>query len=303
MTTCSDSNVAVAGCSGQTTEPSQRRSPGWAAFLSSASIEVLPEQAATFAPSPTAFAHGSYVFLPHIAGHSLDLRVAAAKNLIARGLRPVVHLSARNFHTVAEFDGHLRDLDRAGVKCCLAIGGVPSVTPKAVISTASEMIQSHAFQSASFDTVFIAGHPEGLSGVDDAVVRTALINKLSLLRMQGRRAEIVTQFAFDGAAMARWARDLRSAGIDAPIRFGVAGVTSLPKLIKFAVMCGVGPSLGILKRQAGSVFKVMRDQDPGEVIEALHDGLEQSSRAGVHVHFFPFGGWEKTASWIVSKKA
>lgn len=276
----------------------------WRELLNSSSIELLPEQAGTFTPATDVFAPGSYVFLPHIAGHSLETRIAAARSLISRGLCPVVHLSARNFGSITEFETHIGDLDKAGVKCCLAIGGVPSITPNAVLGTAIEMIQSPAFQAASFETVFVAGHPEGIPGVSEGELGAVLSEKLGILRAQNRLAEIVTQFAFDGATMARWAVDLRRNGINVPLRFGIAGVTSLPKLIKFAVMCGVGPSLGVLKRQAGSVFKLIRDQEPREVIEALNNGLSHGhgGQARVHLHFFPFGGWEKTASWISANK-
>lgn len=298
MTTCTSQRAPFAVHTGGAAEKPSDNSVDWRALLSHASIEVLPEQATTFALAANAFAPGAYVFLPHIAGHSLDVRVVAAKHLIARGLHPVVHLSARNFPSIAEFEGHIRDLDRAGVKCCLAIGGVPSITPNPVLATATDMIESSAFRAASFETVFVAGHPEGIAGVADQELWAALGEKLSLLRSQNRRTEIVTQFAFDGDAMARWANLLRCQEINVPLRFGVAGVTSLPKLIKFAVLCGVGPSLSILKRQAGSIFKVMRDQDPREIIEALSNGLAQNGHANTHIHFFPFGGWEKTATWM-----
>lgn len=300
MTTYPNQRAASAGYSRKAGEGTSEMPRDWKMLLADASIELLPDQATQFTPPSNIFPEGSYVFLPHIAGHSLEARIVAAKHLIARSLHPVVHLSARNFGSIEEFEGHVRDLDQAGVKCCLAIGGVPSITPAPVLATAIEMIQSPAFQAASFETVFIAGHPEGIAGLPDSQLHAALTEKLAALRSQNRYSEIVTQFAFDGATMARWALDLRRKGIAVPLRFGVAGVTSLPKLIKFAVLCGVGPSLNVLKRQAGSIFKVMRDQDPQEVIEALSDDLGQNRHAGIHIHFFPFGGWEKTVSWIAN---
>ena len=275
----------------------------WKSLLSGVSIELLPEQALAFAPAQDAFPQGSFVFLPHIAGKPLGPRVDAAKHLIAKGFKPVVHLSARNFTSILEFEGHVRDLDQAGVKCCLAIGGVPSFTPNAVLQSTAEMIRHPAFKSAAFETVFIAGHPEGIAGVEEAQLRNALQDKISELREQRRSIEIVTQFAFDGAAMARWANDLRRIGVIEPIRFGLAGVTSLPKLVKFAVLCGVGASLSVLKRQAGSVLKVMRDQDPKDVIEALYRDLDPTVASSIHLHFFPFGGWEKTTTWISSRQS
>lgn len=262
----------------------------------------MPEHAFQFSPQKHSFCPGSFVFLPHIAGKDLYDQVAAAERLVSRGYQPVAHLSARNFQSLEEFEAHLTNLERAKVKCCLAIGGVPSVTPKAVLKNTNEMLASPAFRNSSFERVFIAGHPEGIYGMGASSLDAILKDKIALLREQGRQAEIVTQFAFDGVLMAEWATRLRAGGVEVPIRFGVAGVTSLTKLVKFALMCGVGPSLSILKRQMGSVFKVMADHDPSEVLNPLFSGLRNSSVHDVHVHFFPFGGWEKTAAWIASNK-
>lgn len=274
----------------------------WTRLLVGGSIELIPEHAFQFTPSPNSFGAGSLVFLPHIAGKPLSAQIEAGIHLSLNGFTPVAHLSARNFKTLDEFDSHVAKLSDAGITHCLAIGGVPSVTPNAVMDDAIAMIERRSFKMAAFTTVFIAGHPEGISGIASGVLHSSLIRKIDVLRAQGRSVEIATQFAFDGAAMARWAQEQRSRGVDIPIRFGVAGVTSLPKLIKFAMLCGVGASLNVIRQRASSVLKVMRDQDPQDVLEALASGLKDIEEARVSVHFFPFGGWEKTSSWLASKR-
>lgn len=281
----------------------RKTAAGWRHILGDASIELIPQQALEFAPVSNSFAPDALTFLPHIAGKPLADQVAAAQHLIARGLRPVAHLSARNFASYSELDRHLDDLSLAGVTHCLAIGGVPAVTPNAAIPTALQMIDRASFRDAGFKTVFIAGHPEGITDVPGEVLFSALDEKISILRAQGRSVEIATQFGFDGAGMARWAADLKARGVDVPVRFGVAGVTSLPKLIKFAIMCGVGASLNVLRQRSLSVLKVMKDQDPQEVLEALNSTLQQVDAPPVRIHFFPFGGWEKTAVWLASKRS
>ena len=171
-----------------------------------------------------------------------------------------------------------------------------------MVANALELIDRKSFRDSDFETVFLAGHPEGIAGVAPDALHAALAAKIEMLRAQGRSVEIATQFAFDGAAMARWAADLKGNGISVPIRFGVAGVTSLPKLIKFAVLCGVGTSLNVLRQRASSIFKVMTDQDPEDVLEALGRTLATVDAPVVRIHFFPFGGWEKTAHWLASKR-
>ena len=279
-----------------------RSAPDWRDLLSDASIELIPEQAHQFAPAANSFESNTLVFLPHIAGKPLQAQTDAAAFLIGRGFRPVAHLSFRNFRSHEELDQHIRDLSATGVRHCLAIGGVPSATPNAVVANALELIDRKSFRDSDFETVFLAGHPEGIAGVAPDALHAALAAKIEMLRAQGRSVEIATQFAFDGAAMARWAADLKGNGISVPIRFGVAGVTSLPKLIKFAVLCGVGASLNVLRQRASSIFKVMTDQDPEDVLEALGRTLATVDAPVVRVHFFPFGGWEKTAHWLASKR-
>lgn len=282
---------------------SRRQSaPGWTDLLSDASIELISEQASKFAPVANSFGPGTLVFLPHIAGKPLEAQISAASLLISRGFRPVAHLSARNFRSHDEVDQHIRDLSASGVKHCLAVGGVPSVTPNALVANALELIDRKSFRNSGFETVFLAGHPEGIADVASHDLRAALASKIEMLRAQGRSVEIATQFAFDGVAMARWAAELKAKGISVPIRFGVAGVTSLPKLIKFAMLCGVGASLNVLKQRTSSIFKVMTDQDPQDVLEALSKTMATVDAPLVKVHFFPFGGWEKTAHWLASKR-
>lgn len=112
----------------------------------------------------------------------------------------------------------------------------------------------------------------------------------------------MTQFAFDRAGIAAWARALRRQGIDAPIRFGLSGVTSLPKLIKFARLCGVGSSLTVLTRNAGSILKAVREHDPGEIVVEIEAAMRDDSLLLVELHFFSFGGWDRTLAWLDSQR-
>ena len=52
---------------------------------------------------------------------------------------------------------------------------------------------------------------------------------------------IVTQFALAGDAYVEWERGIRAAGNRLPVIAGIPGVTSPPRLLKFALACGIGP--------------------------------------------------------------
>lgn len=265
------------------------------------SMELLPEHAMKFDPACSSFAPGSFVFLTHIPGKPLDAQREAVEIIRAKGFEPVPHLAARNFASVDEYVRHLREVTRRGAKSVLMIGGNPS-NARTAMGSAIELLRHPVVGETGLERVFIGGHPEGHPVIPPDALRAALIEKVSLARTLGLKTSIVTQFGFDGTGMTDWARGLRRDGIDAPIRFGVAGVTSLPKLIKFAMMCGVGASISALTRQGGSLFKVMRDQDPSDVIAQLEAGVRAHGLGDISIHFFPFGGWERTTAWLEAER-
>lgn len=270
-------------------------------LMDAISIELLPEHVATFHPTAANLKPGSFVFLTHIGGKSLSVQADAARRIKAMGYEPVCHLGARNFASREEYANHLSELDDAGVSTVLMIGGNSSEHVPAMHS-AMELLTHPIVPKTNLKRVFFAGHPEGHPAIAGDTLVPILAEKIKVARDLALIPEVVTQFAFDGAAMAAWGDDLRRRGIDTPIRFGVAGVTSLPKLIKFAMLCGVGASLKGLTRQGGSLLKAMRDQDPGDVIAQLRSGAETLALKDLNLHFFPFGGWEKTLNWIAASR-
>jgi methylenetetrahydrofolate reductase (NADPH) len=270
-------------------------------LIDKVSLELLPEHAAKFDPACSSFAPGSFVFLTHIPGKPLNAQREAVEIVREKGFEPVPHLAARNFASVDEYVNHLRELTRRGAKSVLMIGGNPS-NEKTAMESAIELLRHPVVGETGLERVFIGGHPEGHPVIAQETLRAALIEKVSLGQTLGLETSIVTQFGFDGIGMANWARNLRRDGIDIPIRFGVAGVTSLPKLIKFAMLCGVGPSISAIARQGGALFKVMRDQDPSDVIGQLEADARNQGLGDIALHFFPFGGWERTTAWLDAER-
>ena len=78
---------------------------------------------------------------------------------------------------------------------------------------------------------------------------------------------IATQFCFESGPVIAWADRLAEAGIDLPIHIGVAGPAKLQTMIKFAIACGVGPSLRVLatacrgRHQAAAALHAGRIRD------------------------------------------
>jgi len=272
-----------------------------ARLIDDISIELLPEHVADFNPTPSLLPLSSYVFLTHIAGKPLELQREAAGAIKRMGFEPVPHLAARNFRSVDDYAAHVSELTKRGVETVLMIGGNPG-PERAAMTCAADLLRQPFVRQSGLRRVFFGGHPEGHPNIPAQALKSALTEKVSLARELDLKPHVVTQFAFDGAIMARWASDLRASGVDCPIRFGLAGVTSLTKLVRFAMLCGVGASLSALTRQSGSILKAVREQDPGDVLKALELGTGAHLLEDVSLHFFPFGGWEKTLAWVARER-
>jgi len=93
---------------------------------------------------------------------------------------------------------------------------------------------------------------------------------------------------------------LKSEGIDLPIHIGVAGPAKLQTLIKFAIACGVGPSLKVLQKRAMDVSKLLLPYEPDEFIGQLAAHAAKTPDFNIQkVHFFPLGGIKTNANWAI----
>jgi methylenetetrahydrofolate reductase (NADPH) len=260
------------------------------------SIEISPEEVQTFAPDQNIIPRGSRVFVPHIKGKPLSLQVEAAKTLKQMGYVPVPHFGARNYDSDKEYIDHLQAHARNGIQHALFVGGNPLVSAGALLR-AEQLLGHPALGDTPIRVAFIAAYPEGHPGISDGALRRAFEQKRLLCRERGLAVRAISQFAFDGRAIGSWVKSVHSEFPDLSVHVGIAGVTSLPKLIKFAAKCGVGASLALLRQPAGKLLSVLTDHDPAGVVR----GIEESYPVPVgplSLHFFPFGGWKKTLDWV-----
>jgi len=86
------------------------------------------------------------------------------------------------------------------------------------------------------------------------------------------------------------------------VHVGIAGPTPLPKLLKFAVQCGIGTSLSSLVRNTGAIASLTRHATgPDEMLLGLVRGCagHPGSRLA-QPHLYSFGGALATAGWLRS---
>ena len=92
---------------------------------------------------------------------------------------------------------------------------------------------------------------------------------------------------------------LAAEGVKLPVHIGVAGPAKLQTLIKFAIACGVGPSLRVLQKRAMDVTKLLLPYEPTEFVAELAAHKAANPGFGIEqVHFFPLGGIKTNAQWV-----
>ena len=274
-----------------------------APLLQGASIEVLPRTAAKIESFPALLPKGTRVYIAHIDGTPLEEMVATAKRISADGFAVMPHFPARLIKDEATLaDWIARYQGEAGIEEALLLAGGPA-RQVGELHSSIQLMESGLFDKAGFKRLHVAGHPEGNKDIDPDGSTTNLSSALHWKQEFSARTDaemaIVTQFVFDADPVIAWAQSLKDMGVDIPIHVGVAGPAKLQTLIKFAMTCGVGASIGVLKKRAMDVRRLLLPYEPTEVLSGLaaHKAANPDSNIA-QVHFFPLGGIKNSAGWI-----
>ncbi|MDI6024860.1 methylenetetrahydrofolate reductase [Corticibacterium sp. UT-5YL-CI-8] len=272
-------------------------------FAENWSIEVMPRTAAKIDDFRALLPKGTRVYIAHIAGTPIEDMVATAKRLNEQGFPVMPHFPARCIADAAMLgDWIKRYREDADVKQALLLGGGSS-TPEGELHSSIEMIETGLFDRHGFTHLHIAGHPEGNGDIDKdastANVDAALLWKLDFSSRTDADMAITTQFAFDAAVVTDWAERIRDLGVTLPIHVGIAGPAKLQTLIKYAVSCGVGPSLKVLQKRALDVTRLLLPYEPTEVVAGLADYKARHPDSLIEqLHVFPLGGIQPAAEWM-----
>ncbi|TRW95191.1 methylenetetrahydrofolate reductase [Paracoccus sp. M683] len=275
------------------------------AFLQAASIEVMPRTAEKIPSFGDLLPAGTQVFVAHIDGTEPAEMQATVARLAREGFAPVPHIPARIVPSAAALADWVSAYRDAGARQALLLGGGLSA-PRGEFADSMQMLDTGVF--GDFDRLYVAGHPEGNRDIDpdggDAQVMTALRWKRDFARRTDAQMAIVTQFCFDAAPVIDWVNRLQSVGLDLPIRIGVAGPAKLQTMLKFAIMCGVGPSLRVLQRRARDVTKLLVPYQPTDFITAIARHKAAHPDFAIEAaHIFPLGGITASTDWLSHAKA
>ena len=230
----------------------------------------------TWSRPPGACAHRAFPVMPHVPARLIDSR-----------------------STLEEWLERYRE---AGVEEALVIAG-DVLTPAGDFCSATGLLETGLFDRLGFTRLHVAGHPEGNRDIDPnggtRIVDEAVLWKDTFAK-DGTDCQmaLVTQFAFDPAPIIVWANRLQDMGATLPIHVGVAGPAKLRTLIRFALSCGVGPSLSVLKKRARDLTKLLQAYAPDDLVAALDDFKRTHPESNIEqIHLFPFGGIAASARW------
>ena len=247
------------------------------------------------------------IYIAHIEGTSIDDMVATAARLSGEGFTVMPHIPARLIKDrpvlrewLARYSGE------AGITEALVLAGSRK-KPCGCFASSMQLLDTGLFDSFGFGRLHVAGHPEGCKDIDrdgsTRLVDDAAHWKHAFAQRTDIKMAMVSQFAFLAEPVLGWADRLLAAGIDLPIHVGIAGPAKLHALIKYALACGVGPSLKVLERRARDMTKLLLPFEPTGILNELA-ALRETGRGHLieGIHIFPLGGIAASAAFIAQAR-
>ena len=270
-------------------------------LLSNFSVEIVSIDKASIEAAGRLFKAGTEVFIASLPKHKAMKQIEAAIDLKGSGLVPVPHIVARNIADRAELESLLRGLvQHAGVDSVLVLGGDRD-KPLGIYNDSLQLLETGLFEKYGVKKLYLSCYPEGHQRISNERLELARTEKLALAMSQGMDITLVSQFCFDPKPIIAWAKALRAAGVTVPYRVGVAGPASKAALVKFALLCGVGPSLRALQERDGMARNILAGETPEALLREVAVAQEQSPMLKIEgAHFFTFGSLAKTAEWLDS---
>jgi methylenetetrahydrofolate reductase (NADPH) len=276
--------------------PQQGSPAARGALMRTASLEATLPSQSELAELAEVLPKATPIYLSAPPGHA-HLRLAqVAKHVRDAGFEPVPHVAARGFPDRATLNDFIaRVAGEAAVDRVLVIAGDVD-RPAGPFAGANAVIASDLLQRHGIREVGISGYPDGHPKLSDDTLHRAMTEKLASAQARGLQVRIVSQFCFDGEAIAAWLESLRAAGIRVPIQVGVAGPSSAKGLARFALRCGVRASFKAML--SGKATQLLADVTPDDLIARVETFVESRALDGVSAHIYSFGGLVRTARWL-----
>jgi len=245
--------------------------------------------------------------IPHLpAGCSVSVTCSPAKGqqatldltsrLLDLGHMAVPHFSARL--CVNETDVRsLADYCKShGVQEVFLVAGDPP-EPAGKYDGVVAFLRDFLACGHGLQRIGVTAYPDGHALIPHDVLRSALLDKQSLLAEAGVPGFASTQMCFDVAKWKSWAAAERAAGFELPLHVGVPGVIDRVKLLTMGMRLGIGASMRYVKKNGGILGRLFASTsyEPDKLINPLS---KVSSELGIEgLHLFTFNNVQFTAEW------
>ncbi len=275
-------------------------------LAATASVELTPRDATRAGELDGLLPDAARVYITQLPNTAPDDMVGAAVAIRDAGYTPVPHIAVRGLASLDVVDALIGRLaSDAGVDDVLVIGGSYR-TPVGSVSETLQVLRSGILERHGIRHVGVAGHPEGSPDIAPDGVARALLEKNAFAESAPFELRIVTQFALAPEPYIAWERAVREAGNRLPVYAGLPGVTSPPRLLKFALACGIGPSVEVFRKQSGGLLKLATTRlwKPDPVIDGIaRAAVDDPASLFRGVHLYAFGGLRETATWLAARRA
>ncbi|MEM8582116.1 MAG: methylenetetrahydrofolate reductase [Pseudomonadota bacterium] len=272
------------------------------------SIEVMPRTAAKIESFSALLPAGTRIYIAHLDGTPFSDMLATARRLTDEGFPVMPHIPARIVKDASVLEDWLRAYsDDAGIDQALVLAGGLG-QPQGAFESSIQLLETGLFDAFGFTRLHVAGHPEGNRDIDPdgttRMVDDAARWKQDFAERTDAQMALVTQFAFEAKPIVDWAARYAASGIDLPIHVGIAGPAKLQTLLKFAIACGVGPSLRVLQKRARDVTKLLKPIEPTALLADLAAQLRTGPPTHIEqLHVFPLGGIPASAEYMANAQS
>jgi methylenetetrahydrofolate reductase (NADPH) len=266
------------------------------------SIEVMPTTAEQIDDFRVILPEGTHIYIAHLEGTEIDSMIKTAKRLNEFGFNVVPHFPARLTKNKHLLEDWIKKYSDVGIDKALILAGSPTL-PIGDFKSTMDLLSTGLFDKYEFSRIFCAGHPEGNKDIDIGGSDINLMEAIKWKRDFAERTQIplalTTQFCFDIEPIKAWEKRLLEENINIPINIGVAGPAKLQTMIKFAILCGVGPSIRVLEKRAKDLTKLILPYSPSQFLSDLFNYKKENLKSNIEsVHFFPLGGIKKTTEFL-----
>ena len=265
-------------------------------FMQGASIGITPADARYIPQLTELLPRRTEVYIAHTARTTLNQVLRTALAVQRAGLVACPHIVARRIDHSSTFRRAIDDLLAGGIEQILLVAG-DSHQAAGPFHDTSDMLTNYPIANLSIKKIGVACHPEGHKSIGKATLWNALRAKQEFAKRSGLNMHLVSQFSLHANTLQEWETELARHGILLPLRAGIAGPIPLSKLVKFAMLCGVGASLRgtTLSFNTGGAVRPLATHPDQHVMRIMQLPLATHI---VAPHFFTLGATITTARWI-----